>query len=322
MLPEQVALVAAKALKATPLPHASEAKGNPGDIVVVCDPARTWGHRLVVVLADDDETMTVDILLAATDTEMASDFDLMVSPDESGLSFPLMVESELYGPVFVEQLLQTLGRLPESHRAAVGSALTTDGESLDGFWTGTSLGDTDDPRRQFKSQELRELDQLVGECRRWLMGEASDSQILDPGLLLPPPSGTARGEAIDRYLDLLDVLVAGGEELKELPRELVSIMGEAAMIEEIGRWWTDFRCDASSVLARFHFYEAGLDPADVDGVDTNDVLLGYLQVIATTGTRVVDVHSSRAAWRRETSILVVESDQGPCRARVLLLEAA
>lgn len=322
MMPDKIALASAEALKATPLLDAALSAGTPGEIVVACDPERSWGQRLVIVLASNADTMTVDILLVTTDTEMASDLDLILVPEESGVPFPLMVESELYGPLFVEQLISTLGRLSKEHRAAAASALTTDGESLDEFATGTPLGPADDPRRGFKSEELRDLEKLVGECRRWLMGGAAESQILDPGLLLPPPAGTARETAIDRYLELLDVLAAGGGELRELPRELVSIIGEAALIEEIARWWTDFRCDVHSILSRFRFFEAGVNTSDLDPVDPDDPLVSYLQLIAMTGMRIVDVHSSQARWRRDLDVLVIESKSGTCRARAVLKKVA
>jgi hypothetical protein len=224
--------------------------------------------------------------------------------------------------LFVEQVISTLGRLSEEHGAAAASALATDGESLDEFATGTPLGQEDDPRRGFKSGELRDLEKLVGECRRWLMGGAAESQILDPALLLPPPTGTARATAIDRYLELLDVLAAGGAELRELPRELVSIIGQAALIEDISRWWTDFRCDANSILSRFRFFEAGINTSDLDPVDPDDPLVSYLQLIAMTGVTIVDVHSSQSCWRRDLDVVVFEGKGGVCRARAMLRKAA
>lgn len=318
MFPERIAQAAADALESTPPLKPGDAPGKPGEIAVA-SAAGDSHQRIVAVMARDDDMKTADIVLTASEIEMATDLDLVLSSEESGLPFPLMFESELYGPVFLEQLKTTLSRLADEVRLAARRALASDGESLESFRTGTPLGGEDDSRRRFKSQELVQLDEIVAECRAWLTGEGARLTILDPGLLIPPATGSPRQVAEDQYLELLDALeLMGGRDL-EFPSELVALMGVGGFLEEIARWRIDFGLDTARILTRFRFTRQSVDLID-DQVE--DVLVSFLRHMARSGTPTVDIRSSRRCWRRGEHILVVGSEQGICRARALLKEAA
>jgi hypothetical protein len=283
--------------------------------------------RLGIVVARHDSTSTLTIHLATNEVEQATDLDLILDGDtEGGLSFPLVLQSELYGPVFEEQLQGSSARVAETTADALTNALTTDGESLDRHRRGSALIGPDDPRREFKRQELADLDLLVSACRSWLAGEASSIEILDPELLLPPPEGTPVEQALDQFLELLDVIEEMPDDTLHLPSEMIALLGEAGLIDEIVRWRQDFGLDAARVLSRFTVSESPLQLLDPDQSTeplapnrrADSALKPLLQSQAEGGQPTVDIRTTRRCWTLDNNVAVITHASGSrCRARFM-----
>jgi len=113
MIPESVrdAARAAKANRDVSSAHAPV--GARGEIGVLRNsvgptPASRVLSRLGIVVARHDSTSTLTIHLATNEVEQATDLDLILDGDTEGLAFPLVLQSELYGPIFEEQLQESL----------------------------------------------------------------------------------------------------------------------------------------------------------------------------------------------------------------------
>ncbi|MDW3180013.1 MAG: hypothetical protein R8J94_21745 [Acidimicrobiia bacterium] len=165
---------------------------------------------------------------------MATDFDLRVEPADSGFPARLLVQPELFGPVFKSQLVELVGSVADELTNAVAEALRTDADSIPQDRTGLPLGGSVDLRRDFKEDEIDDLEALVRECRAWLMGAPSDRRILDPKAFLPPPATASQDEMFDAYLDLLDTLKSVDSGEVELP-DLESLFDTEAFTQ-IRRW--------------------------------------------------------------------------------------
>jgi hypothetical protein len=305
--------------------------GQPGDLSVACaSPKESKADsvcRLVAVLGSDDSTKTAIIQLATNEIEQSTDLDLILGPGEVG-PFAVAIQSELYGPLFIDQLRGSVGQLSSEHLDAIARALLTDGESLEGFPTGTPLGGPDDPRRAFKHEELANLEHLIAECRTWLDGEASPDTVLDPMLFVPPPSGTATEIAEDRFLELLDAVNPLGPGPIMLPSEFMA--SSEFFLNELLRWRKDFGLDASRILARIQITELGTELTDASTApneefttdDSSAVLMSYLSDCARVGKATVDIHSVRRCWGDRGLLIVAQKESRYCRGRAMIMEAA
>ena len=294
---------------------------EPGEIVLLAHWGAESPRRLALISARDDATGSMDVLLIAPEVEMATDLDLILARQVSGLEFESMAQAELYGPVFWEQAESLEGRVPETLRAAMARALETDGESLEGLPRGVPLAGSDDRRRKFKADELFDLDDIVGSCRSWLAGDPSETTLLDPWLLIPPPAGTPREEAEDQFLDLLDALEASRNALAVLSSDLIMLLAERGLLDEMLRWRTEFGLRVVETLERYFDHP---DLSDDRSFDTGvDVLVAYLRLLAGSGYRTADVWSRGESSLLTSELLVIEGPDGRrCRARRVLLEAA
>jgi hypothetical protein len=286
----------------------------------------------VLVSRVQQATQTATIYLATDVVEAATDFDLIAHPAESGAPFVLAIEAELYGPVFIEQLVEALGRLSEDCVAAFTAALRTDGESLDGYRVGFPLGDDTDPRRQFKRDELQALEALVGECRAWLAGDPGPNRIFDPALLLPPPAGASNEEAEIRFLELLDAAEAAGQGSLAIPGDLLALLDESGILDEMERW-ADFGFDAWRVLSRVAVADPGAETAPPVTTQiplrareeevAEAALIPFIQLQATRGARVLAIHTSERCNRYSLDRLIVTTDGGQiCRGRTYVVSRA
>lgn len=334
MIPDAVHSAAHRALESVGPVTPSPTSGKPGDVAAAFT---AWGSekshsigRLVAVLRADERTKTVMIHLVTNETEQATDLDLIVRAGEADAPFDVVIQSELYAPLFTDQVRGVVGHLDEDRLRAIESALVTDGESLEGFATGSVLAGPEDPRRAFKEQELTDLRELAGECRRWLAGEPAPLETLDPELLLPPPPGTSSEDAADQFIELLDVLAEREERAVPLPSEIVALLAEADLLEEITRWRSDFGLDAARVLACFTISDAADDLPPL-GTSTStsarrraDVVLDrFLESQADVGNLVVDIRTARRCWSDSDEVRVATARSGSsCRARARLVKAA
>lgn len=334
MIPDEVREAALAARTgAAPLEHMSS-EAIAGEIsTAVRSPLPIAGadlRRLVAVLGRNDEMGTVDVLLVSNEIENATDLDLIVEAGDAGLPFTAMIQAELYGPLFIEQLQGRVGSISDGERNAVATALVTDGASLDEQMTGLPLGDYSDPRRAFKKSELYDLEELVAQCRRFLAEEPADVKVLDPELLLPPPSGTSLDDAAERFLEVLDVLVEMENRSVTIDAALLALLDEASFIDEISRWRTDFGFDPSRVLASIRVIEdevevvfsVGVEPTST-GRRTDDAVNTYLEGQAERGCPVVDIHTMQRCWSDQPGVRFVVAGSGnACRGRARVLEAA
>jgi hypothetical protein len=335
MIPDRVRDAARQAWEATRSVEPNDSRGEPGELSVasVVDPADglITFSRIVAVLEHDESTRTVGIQLATNEIEQATDLDLIAEPTDTGAPFALAIQSELYGPLFTEQLQGIVGRITDEQRQATAGALLTDGESLDADRTGAPLSGPDDPRREFKERELDELDQLVAECRGWISGRPAPVEMLDPELLLPPPSDTPTGEAIDQFIELLDALDELGGTAVPLLSGVVTLLAETALLDEITRWRTDFGLDAARVLSHFTITDSiGYVPIAAGALEegpierrTDKVLNPFLESQASAGRAVIDIRTARRCWPDDTEVRVVTIASGrSCRGRARLSKAA
>jgi hypothetical protein len=329
MIPEAVRQAAQKVLGRGDLLALGPAAGQPGELGVVR--SSTYSDtsnvlvRFVIVVSRDETTRTLAIHLATNEVEQATDLDLIVDP-ERGLPFHLVLQGELYGPVFEEQLDGIATRFGIDVTDAVAAALVSDGESLSNYRSGQPLGDASDPRREFKKQELDDLEKLVAKCRSWLAGTPAANELLDPELLLPPAAGTPLEEAMGQFVELLDVIAATPENALDLPSELVTLMGEAGLLDEIARWRQDFGLDAARVLSRFTISETRLrlmelgngDQRFAPGRRADVVLASLLRSSAESGHSTLDIRTTGRCWKLESNLAIISGPSGGhCRARFL-----
>jgi hypothetical protein len=279
----------------------------------------------------DAPTKTVTVQLTTNETEQATDLDLLIPAGDAGAPFSLVVQSELYGPLFTDQLGGAVGQLDERQLDAVKNALMSDGESLDDFATGAPFAGPDDPRRAFKEQELTDLQALVAECRSWMSGTPAQTQTLDPELLLPPPPGTSPDDAADQFIELLDVLAEMEQSAVPLPSEIVALLAETALLDDIVRWRTEFGLDAARVLSCFTIADSAATLTEPtrqarrrrSGRKSDLVLDPFLEAQAEAGKVAIDIRTSRRCWHDDTELRVVTAATGrSCRARARLAKAA
>jgi len=308
---------------------ARTSEGLMGDLAIAVAGEGRLPRRVVAVVGLDESTKTLVVHLTTNVVESATDLDLIVEKAESGPPCDLVLQGELYGPVFTEQLQDTVGRIEESYRSAISQAVITDGESLIEFHTGLPLGSPGDPRRRFKERELDDLEGLVEECRQWMSGAPASEEMLDPEMLLPPPVDTPLEVATEMYLELLDTL--NGLSRRDLSSELLAMLNEVGLLDELRRWRTDFHLDVVRILDRLPIVEAPTEIPSVSYVPvvtpearaTDAILEPLLSTRADVGQVVVDIHTTARRWRRGREPIIASSESGRyCRGRARIREAA
>lgn len=332
MIPDDLREAARRSLRQCGALEAIPADGRPGEVSV----ARASGDlptgligRVIAVIASDEATRTLVVQLVTNEVENATDLDLIVTSRDGSVPFAVAIQSELYGPIFSDQLERVVGKLSDHELHAVANALLTDGESLEGLLVGPPLGATDDPRRRFKERELDDLESLTAACRRWLARERSPHAVIDPRLLVPPPTGSSREIAEDQFLELLDAVAALAEGPIEIPSEFLA--GSDDLLNEILRWRRDFGLDASRVLTRVRITELDSalaeDTPEPDDTEPSplavpDALHSYLASSARAGRQVVDVQSVRRCWGEHEVVILTRAGARYCRSRAYFVEAA
>ena len=294
----------------------AQAQGSPGELAVA--EALDGSRRRVVLVTASDENGVRQVLLASNALDQATDLDLVVQSAESGAQYDLMIQTELYGPVFVEQLDRLVGRCGSAATEAIRSALPTDGDSLHGWSAGIPLGGPDDPRRRFKEDELLELREIVATCRRWLLGEAGEVVSIHPEELFPPPPGSSLDEVLDRLTRVLDLLDRFEEAGRHLPWELLAML-DASARSEIRRWRTEYGSDVWTRIQHLAYHQ---DAELVDEVNATELTRAFIEAHAAQGTRTVDLVTARVT--RTDEVIMIEGRASArrtfCRARTRALE--
>jgi hypothetical protein len=266
--------------------------------------------RLAMVVSVNHDDESARILLTTPATESATDLDLVLSSQDSGLPYELLVEGELYGWIFEEQIKAVIANVDPAFAVAADAALVSDGESLKGMKTGWPIGPFQDPRRDFKELELDQLEALIRDYRRVVDGLAAPGDLLDVGLLVPPPHGSDPELAGERFVELLDVVDQLGPGCIELPEEWLDDE-TGILLDELHRWQSDFGLPVARILDRISIAvssgehrtdsEEALSGA-ADAVDKADrVIRAALRNRGTKGPAVVGIYTSEKEWRKRHS---------------------
>jgi hypothetical protein len=266
--------------------------------------------RLALVVAVNRNDESARILLTTAATESATDLDLILTTHDSGLPYELLVEGELYGWVFEEQVKAVIAKVDPALAAAAAAALASDGESLEGMKTGWPIGPFQDARRDFKELELDQLQTLVREFRRVVDGTAAQGDLLDVGLLVPPPHGSDPELAGQLFIELLDVVDQLGSGCIELPEEWLDDES-GFLLEELYRWQSDFGLPVTRILDRISITaSAGEQRTDLEeahpeatgAVNQADLVIrAALRNRGAKGPAVVGIYTSENAWRKRHS---------------------
>jgi hypothetical protein len=144
---------------------------------------RDTPSALVLVIDFDQATQSLTVTLLSPDIEFGSSTDLVLSGDEIGRAYDLLAESDIFGYAWVVQLDRRVGRI-DSQVLEVLAALREE-EAIDRPVAGPPVVGRDDPRWNFKLQELKRLQALTADCTRELIdGERVAS--IDPNALRAP----------------------------------------------------------------------------------------------------------------------------------------
>jgi len=166
-----------------------------GDVRVIEPLPWLEGHRrLAIVRRVDADHDSADMMLAHAWPELATDTDAVVGSDTSGLPHPLVVECYVRGPVWLLQVRERVGFLPESVLDAIGAAVVDGRPGAEGAQAGVTLAGPADPRWRFKEDEVLEWSALTDDCAYALL-EGDDPWQLEPERLQPHTYGQASDPA-------------------------------------------------------------------------------------------------------------------------------
>lgn len=164
------------------------AEGQPvarGDVRVVEPLPWIDGRcRLAVVRGIDTEHNSADMMLTHPWPELATETDAVIANCDAGLPHPLVVECYVRGPVWLLQIGERFGFLPESILQAIGAAVVDEQPDVEGARAGLPLAGPADPRWRFKEDEVLEWSTLTDDCTTALL-ESDDPWQLEPERLHP-----------------------------------------------------------------------------------------------------------------------------------------
>ena len=138
---------------------------------------------LVLVTDFDDVTQSVTVTLLSPDIEFGSSTDLVLSGGEFGRAYDLLAESDIFGYAWAVQLDRRIGRVDRQVLDAL--VALREEEAIDRPVAGPPVVGRDDPRWNFKLQELQRLQRLTADCTRELIDGARVASI-DPNALRAP----------------------------------------------------------------------------------------------------------------------------------------
>src|SRR5260370_785609 len=156
---------------------------SPGDLWLATTSGGGSLRRYVFVLEIDDELGTASIALVTNVVEAATDRDLVLATEVTALPFEAMIETDVVGPIWVEQLVHLVAAQDTAILDVVVDTDTTSYVSLRGIRRGVPLQGPDDWRLSFKREELGQAHELGADCVRFLL--ADDLPVCDPLLLMP-----------------------------------------------------------------------------------------------------------------------------------------
>lgn len=140
-----------------------DAQPVPGEIRLALEAEQTTGdglRRLVVVRSVERERRHASVALISDEVSMAGRRDMVLDSSTTGLPSSVMIETDLVGPVLLDQLSPALGRLGavelEALIAAEGAAPETEAVA--------AAPAAEQVLRRFKQLELQEFSVLVRPC--------------------------------------------------------------------------------------------------------------------------------------------------------------
>lgn len=122
--------------------------------------------RLALVLDEDHERSSVEIMLVHPYVELATETDLVFAPDETGAPYPVVVETRVRSAVWtyqVERSSKRVGGLPAEVLEEIGKVAAADDPFVVSPRTGPPLAGPADSRWNFKKQEIKVLNQLAAD---------------------------------------------------------------------------------------------------------------------------------------------------------------
>ena len=126
--------------------------------------------RLALVLDEDHERSSVEIMLVHPYVELATETDLVFAPDETGAPYPVVIETRVRSAVCTYQVRRSsklvgerVGGLSAETLEEIGKVAAADDPFSVSPRTGSPLAGPADSRWNFKKQEVKVLNQLAAD---------------------------------------------------------------------------------------------------------------------------------------------------------------
>ena len=288
----------------------SVAPFEPGELVVFDSAPPLSERRIGVVVGVDDRWSILLVHLATPDVEFATDLDVII--DDPMLPFELLVEAEIYGPIFIEQVETSIGRLDPAVAEAISRSVQTDGESVVRWARATPLAGEGDVRRAFKRSELDELDDYTRAARSWITEGPSLASTIDLDLLVLEQAAQDPVEMVVRAAAALSAIRGFQADGRMQPLEMVEQLVVDGTLDDMDGWRKGAGVDMARELSRIPF-----DPATSllveSGGDRRARGMGALiQRLADRGATSIDVYSAEVG---SDDAVLIGSGSSVCRVR-------
>lgn len=126
--------------------------------------------RLALVLDEDHDEGSVEIMLVHPYVELATETDLVFTPDETGAPYPVVVETTVRSAVCTYQVRRSskrvgkrVGSLSTEALEEIGKVVAAADPSIASLRTGLPLAGPADSRWSFKQHEVKALNQLAAD---------------------------------------------------------------------------------------------------------------------------------------------------------------
>lgn len=167
-----------------------------GGIYRVVAMDRDTRSALVLVTDVDEATQSATVTLLTPDFEFGTSTDLTLSSEELGRAYALLAESDIFGYVWCVQLDRRITSVSADVLDAL-AALRAD-DAVDRPAAGPPVSGRNDPRWDFKLQELQRLQALSSACTSELIDGESVMSI--DARALRPPSTASEVAAFEEFV--------------------------------------------------------------------------------------------------------------------------
>ena len=288
----------------------SETPFELGELVVFDFAPPLSERRIGVVVGADDRWSILFVHLATSDVENATDLDVIV--DDSMLPYELLVEAEIYGPIFIEQVARSIGRLDPAVAEAISRSVQTDGESVVRWARAMPLAGEDDVRRAFKRSELDDLDDYTWAARSWITEGPSLMSTIDLDLLVLEDAAQDPAEMVVRAVDALSAIRGFRADGRMQPLEMVEQLVDDGTLDALDGWRKGAGVDLARELSRIPFDGATSLSGELRGDRKARGTGALIERLAESGVASIDVYSAQVG--AEDAVLV-DADSSLCRVR-------